>query len=299
MATCESSVHAVTAALSRAGLGVTPDVADLAVHAVADTTMRWPTLSFDPRLVARVVSDACGSVAQPQERRALRLGDLVLARACLEGDPQALRLFDAEILDPLVPQLAALGSPRSEIDEVLQALRVRMLTGCEPKLASFVGRSSLKRWVRVSAVRLLRRQTEGTTPLDLSAGFVDLGPDPEIAYFKQLYRSKFREAFARAVEQLTHRERNLLRYHLIDRLTIDQIGRIYHLSRASAARHVARARTRLAETTLAIMRRDLDLGEAELRSVMRAIRSRLDVSVVRLLGARPRKRSGATAGESP
>lgn len=62
-------------------------------------------------------------------------------------------------------------------------------------------------------------------------------------------KEAFQLAFRDAVNALTSRERNLLRYHYLSDLSIDQIGTLYHVHRATAARWVAQARERLISDT--------------------------------------------------
>jgi RNA polymerase sigma-70 factor (ECF subfamily) len=83
----------------------------------------------------------------------------------------------------------------------------------------------------------------------------------------------FERAFAEAVALLPARDRNLLRFHLIDRLGIDQIAAIYHVHRATAARRLACARGALVASTRARLRCQLAIDTTELASVMRLIES--------------------------
>ena len=76
----------------------------------------------------------------------------------------------------------------------------------------------------------------------------------------------------------------MLKQHLVERLTIDQIGGLYHLHRATAARRLARAREALLGATRSALARRLELPLERLVGVLDLLASRLEVSVERLLG---------------
>jgi RNA polymerase sigma-70 factor (ECF subfamily) len=75
----------------------------------------------------------------------------------------------------------------------------------------------------------------------------------------------------------------LLKQHLIYRLTVDQLGALYHLHRATAARRLAKARQALLDGARASLARRLGVPAAELASAMELVASRLEVSIERLL----------------
>jgi RNA polymerase sigma-70 factor (ECF subfamily) len=79
-------------------------------------------------------------------------------------------------------------------------------------------------------------------------------------------------------------DRNVLRYHFAHGLTIDQIGALYHVHRATAARRVAKARDELLAGTRRRLMARLALNRADLDSVMRLIESSIHVSLRRVLG---------------
>ena len=101
---------------------------------------------------------------------------------------------------------------------------------------------------------------------------------------KELYRRAFREAFTAAMGTLDAREKNLLRQHFVDGLTIDEIGPLYEVHRATAARWVSRARERLLDETRREFMKRAKVGPKECESVLRLVRSRLDVTLAHLLG---------------
>ncbi len=111
----------------------------------------------------------------------------------------------------------------------------------------------------------------------------EAGVDPEIAYLKEHYRDEFRAAFVFALGTLSERERNVLRQHHIDGLTIDQLGTLYQVHRATAARWVAAARMTLLDQTRGRLVAKLGVAADEVDSIIRLVRSQLDISIHQLL----------------
>ena len=81
------------------------------------------------------------------------------------------------------------------------------------------------------------------------------------------------------------RERNLLKQSVLFGATVDDLGALYKVHRATAARWIAAAREHLVEETRQRMIAHLRIGPAEYDSILELIHSQLDVSVSRVLGA--------------
>ena len=90
-------------------------------------------------------------------------------------------------------------------------------------------------------------------------------------------------------------DRLLLRIHFIDGLTIDEIGAMHDIHRATAARRIQKARERLAKLTKEKLRVRLGIDRWEADSVIRLVRSRLDFSVRNYLASGTAKRPRAAA----
>ena len=97
-------------------------------------------------------------------------------------------------------------------------------------------------------------------------------------------RAAFRAAFEEAIRALPPRDRLVLRQHGVDDLSIDQIGALHGVHRATAARWVEQARADLARATERALQARLGATAAEVRSLLQQIMSRMDASVHRLLG---------------
>jgi RNA polymerase sigma-70 factor (ECF subfamily) len=142
----------------------------------------------------------------------------------------------------------------------------------------------LRAWVRVMAVRQALRRL-GRARRDVSVEDDELmqrivAPgNPELDYAKGIYQQEFKQAFEGALRDLPDRERTVLRQHYIDGLTIDELGHLYRVHRSTAARLLVRARTAVLEATRARMMCQLDVRSQDLDSIMRMIRSQIDISL--------------------
>lgn len=249
-----------------------------------------PGVELDPATFAgyvaeRVTVDAGGHpVVAP-----LRAGALWIACGCVLGDAAAITAFEATY----GPEIGA--ALRKSFDAALSEdaelrLRERLLLVGEdevPRLASYSGRGDLRAWLRAAAVRtaidLMRARR--TVAVDANAlDDVAIAQDPLLAALKQRYRDEFRIAFGEAAKTLTDRERTLLRYRFFDGLSIDEIGQLYRVHRATVARWIAAIRERLFEDTRAALVARLGLVAAtDVDSILHLIDSQLDISVEELL----------------
>ena len=69
--------------------------------------------------------------------------------------------------------------------------------------------------------------------------------NPELAYFKSLYKAEFKKAFHQALSMLTEQEKNLLCYQLLDRLTLEKISEILQVNRSTICRRLKQVRDKL------------------------------------------------------
>jgi RNA polymerase sigma-70 factor (ECF subfamily) len=218
----------------------------------------------------------------------LHTDDLYLALACIEGSSAAIVHFD-EKLQTVVRHLdRRLAQDKDVKDDFLQRVRERLLIGPErghPYLEKYGGRSSLQSWLRTVVVRqwiTLQHRERGNTNTSLEsvalANLKDAACDPEMAYLKSHYLEQFRHAFRQAILDLSVRNRLVMRYHLMDRLSIDDIGKVFGVHRATVARWLGSIREALLTGTQSRLRETLNVRQEELDSIMRLLGSSLDVS---------------------
>ncbi len=257
---------------------------------VEDAVRHWPDLRLDDAALGRGLAQVVRDAGCFPERSAA--ADVVLAIGCATGEPAALRLFDRHYVQGLEGILADRSGGRDRVDEVHQRLRTRLLTGRPPAILRYAGQGRLAGLVRVAATRLalnLRRDEQRRTQRqdELAADWLsDAVDDPELDRIKRQHARAFKDAFQGAVAELSPRQRTLLRLHLLERLSIDEIGSIYGAHRSTAARWLARAREVVADRTRERLAEGLR-GEPDLEQLMGLVRSRLDLSLSRVLGRAP------------
>lgn len=223
--------------------------------------------------------------------------DLAWAVSLASGDRDALARFERELVPVIAAILRARGFAGDDIAEVQQELRAHLFvgSGTGPYIAQYAGRASLRSWVLVSALRSAvkrrgKQRREPTADDDVLVALIDQrsgggsGVD-ELAGFKEPIRDAFRRAFRAALAQLAPGHRILLRLHAIDGLSIDEIGALEGVHRATAARRLERARDALHMGTRAALMAELGTDRGEADSLMRWVRSQIDVSLSGL--ARP------------
>jgi RNA polymerase sigma-70 factor (ECF subfamily) len=213
-----------------------------------------------------------------------------LAAACANGDPKALRAFEAHTFPGARAVLGRMGLSRDAVAEVLQILREKMLlgdAGQAPRVLAAAAHGDLPGVIRVAAARTalnLRRRDHrlehGDAPL-----VHQLCPDddPELTALKEQHRAAFKTALEDALQSLTPQDRNILRMHLIHGLSIDAIGTSYQVHRATAARWLSAIRERLDQETRRLLSERRGLSEPEINSLVRLVESRIDVSFRRVL----------------
>ncbi len=262
----------------------------LAQHLVAAHTA-WPTVALTDESFLRHIARHLPAEATADVLRQLHGSDLYLACACAEGNPQALRAFDQHILQKVPSRLGAL--PRATVDEVLQVLRARLLMArgeAPPKVADYSGRGPLLAWVRITAARIAGelasrdgRQELFDEPPEAFARMLSTG-DPEHELVRKDSRELLVEVLRKVLASLPERERALLRLHHLHGFTMDKLASLYGESRSGMQRQVAHARERLLKLTRTELASRMRLEGAELESLLGLVRSRLDLSLNRLLG---------------
>jgi RNA polymerase sigma-70 factor, ECF subfamily len=269
-------------------------VDELLAVRLAQAQARHPRLVVEATVLADVLVRAIGATTDPAAALArAHTDDLYLVAAILAGDNHAIAVFEVETIEPIGRVLAHMQPAAVLIDEVKQLVRTKLLlpTGDRAaRVGEYSGRGELRSWVGVIATRealsLLRRDAKTTTPGD-DALLAMPSPltGPELGFLKERYRDEFRSAFTSALGELTPRDRNALRHHYVQGLTIDQIATMYGIHRSNAARRVAKGRDELLSATRRRLVLGLKVDRVEFESIMRLIESRIDVSIQRMLGA--------------
>ncbi len=257
-----------------------------AIHAgkTAWSTIDVPVPIFAVWLCARVPPPPAAF-----DPSTLLASDLYLACACARGDATAIAELD-RLLSAQVAIVFAKVRPRCGLDEAKQLVRTRLLVaevGELPRIALYGGRGALAHWVRVTASRtLLNAATAQPKEDELSESMLGKmhdasATDAEGALVKERFGGALKDAFAKAAALLTARERTLLRYATCDDLTVDEIGALYGVHRATAARWVSAAREALESKLRAILRDELQIAPDDMKSVVRVMAGAIDLSLSR------------------
>ncbi len=258
-------------------------LADLAATAAA----AWPGLPLTPEAYVRAVGRHLPAAEDPVEALArLHAEDLYLATACGAGYPAAFDALDGSVLGQAVRGLRRLG-PGELMDEVRHALRERLLlpdAAGQRRISSYSGQGPLLFWVRTAASRValnLQRRAQGGALVQSDDSLLGLAADPrdlELSLLREQHGAAFAEAFHAALQQLAPRERNVLRLFVLDGLSAAQIGLLYGVTRMSVTRWISQARAALLAGVRQGLSERLGLPVEELDSLIRALRSGLDVS---------------------
>jgi RNA polymerase sigma-70 factor, ECF subfamily len=246
----------------------------------------WPEVEVAAERLAARLADELAAPGGERHHDA----DLYLATALAAGDAAALRVFEARLVPEIDVALARLRLPAGAADEVKQAMRVDLLVGDAraPRIADYAGRGELAAWLRVTATRaalkLLRRTRREETLDDvLLEHWPDATPDPEHRHMTTSYVRELKAALGEALAALEVRQRNVLRQHVLDDLSIDELALLYRVHRATCARWLADARAELARTTRKRLVARLGARADEVESILRYLDSDLELSISRIL----------------
>ncbi len=213
--------------------------------------------------------------------------ELYLVCGCQNGQTAALRLFREHIMRRARVALARMQLDRGLADEAEQSVWAKfMVAGPDGELPiwNYFGKGRLGVFLQVSATRaavsLLRKESKYVgCDDDRLANTVGVVEGADLALLRATYEQSFRTALKQAFAALSARQRTLLRLHHVDRVTGDELARMYRVHRATITRWLADARQRLAEETRQRVMRDAGVSEADFKSLMGVLMSRLDLSL--------------------
>ena len=246
----------------------------------------WPALEVEPGRFAEHVAKVAPADATSQTLAVLSGEGLALCVACLEGCAPAIAIFESVYLAPLARVLQKMEGGRELAQDTLQKLRSQFFAPEMDQPSAFFsysGRGALAVWLKVVAVRAAQKLRRGAGNHEGTSEELAAMPapeaDPELRFMKLQHRHHFKACFQGALEALGAREKSVLRMSLVEGLSIDDIGRVYDVHRATAARWLTTARETLVSDCRARLAGQLKVKEEELDELMGAVRSNLSISL--------------------
>jgi RNA polymerase sigma-70 factor, ECF subfamily len=273
-----------------------PRIASLLADRLAQARDAWPAFAVEPARFAAEVARRLGDDATLERLEAMKAGDVYLAIACTDGDATAIAAC-AAILEKEVEHASHRTSATAAVAAEIAGNLRRVVFVDEPQrpaaIREYTGRGDLRSYFRVMAIRDLiravakqRREVPGATD-DLLARIVP-AQDPELSFLREQFRDVVDDALRAAIGSLDDRSRALLRYQLVDGWSLDQVGRAYDVHRATVSRWMTAIRRDLGERIRAELAARLHVAVDEVESIVRLVRSRVDISLDRVLGPEER-----------
>ena len=250
----------------------------------------WPGIALSPpQFVASVGERARIDRAPLAAVQELRAADVFLACACAHGLSGAIRAFDTALLARVPTYLRRLNASPELADETRQLLLTKLFLsqgGRAPKIAQYSGRGSLEGWLRVTTVRtaqnLLDADRSRQTLVDEAATVAQaVAPvcDPEHELMTVSHRDAFVAAFREAMVSLGQRDRALLRFTFVERMTPARIGAVYGVHRTTVMRWIEAAQAEVLAGTEARLMARLHLSPSGCASLFLLVKSRLDLAL--------------------
>ncbi|MGQ0508787.1 MAG: sigma-70 family RNA polymerase sigma factor [Myxococcaceae bacterium] len=257
-------------------------------QAASEARSCWPGVTDPPKHWVEHLAHRVNDTVTLEQ---LALTDLWLACACLEGDSHAHAHLEVSVLSKVKPAIASLESSHAFVEEVLQAVRIKLLSSHAerpPYLTRYAGTGPLSAWARAVALGtgmdLLRQR--GKTPLEDDAELLaDLASpeDAEVRLIKTRDSQTFRDAFRDALSRLEVQDRTLLRLRFLDGLTTEEIARMFQTHRTTVSRSLQRITSALLKRTREKLTARLKLSALDADQMVGFVNSQLDLSLERLL----------------
>jgi len=212
--------------------------------------------------------------------------DLYLTWACVDHCAAAHKAIESEYFPAVRSALMRLLGQGPVVDDVMQDMRARLFVGESPRIASYRGAGPLSGWLRRVAANAaqdwLRSRNTESSFMRRSLADQWFGRDNQ-ASSEELERHAFRvlnernglAAWMTGIAALSASERKLLHHYFVSGLSIDVLGAMYGVHRATIARRVRRAVGRVKQ----VVRNALSsLSDQELQTLMLQTSGGLDLS---------------------
>jgi RNA polymerase sigma-70 factor (ECF subfamily) len=249
-----------------------PREAGTALHAAyAQGRKAWPEveLSYE-RFHAHVTALAYTSCVVPAYP-----ADLYLCAACAGGESAAYQALEATHFPGLGRAVFRILGEKAGTDEVLQEIRTRLFVGSNPKISSYRGSGALSGWLRSLAMNAAQDRVRSNivqrgrlrrlaTAERGSPTTITLEDSPEQP-FRGDYARVCGRAWCGALATLGSADRQLLHHYFVSGLSIDALGPLYGVHRATVHRRIRKAVERVRQQVHErLLRHYRDLSEGDL-----------------------------------
>lgn len=249
----------------------------------------WPAIPIDFEVFEAHLDTLGWTESLPPE-----CPSLFLCLACSRGNNAACRELDTRYLKVLRSTLARVVRNPDIVEETLQVVRDRLLTGPRARIASYRGQGPLETWLRVVATRIaldelrarkraLRQESNLAQHYEVTQGDQ---VSAESAIFRHAHAPAIRRALQSGLHSLEANDRQLLRLALVQGLSIDALAELYKIHRSNAARRVQRSRQRAFRAIQQKLQQELgELSSDEFSSLVSTLYTDLDAGLSSLLAA--------------
>lgn len=248
----------------------------------------WPEIDLAEARFAELVGELVVTTSEGEKAEAVDAGELYLACACVEGLEAGGRVLARDYLPAVKRRLARMGLPAADIDEVGQRVCERLLEpspdGGGARLIRYALQGRLRSLMVVTATHIAvdgfrragREKDDQDALLELAGT-----PDPRSQLMRHQRQAVFKTAMESGLEALDPRARTVLRFHLIDGLTLDEIADYYQVHRVTVSRWLAAARVDIVERAREVARIQFGVSETEFDAAYTG--SELGLSLERVL----------------
>jgi len=253
----------------------------LAMH--TEGQARWPAVPVSVEQYRVYCEGLCGerSLYDLQPLAA----DLYLCCACVQKQPLAQRTLEREATEVVRGAVSKVHRDSEFIRDTLQDFWRRVLVGPDAKIHAYRAQGPLHAWLRIAAMRLaidrLRsQQAVRTREAELGDSMAEQAFGPESSLTLARFHEPFRVALRECIAALSPRDRNLLRMHVQGHCSIDQIGRVYGVHRATAARWLEQVKKQiLLQVQARVVSAGPKLTDSEFRSIAKLVGAELELGL--------------------
>jgi RNA polymerase sigma-70 factor (ECF subfamily) len=276
--------------------GQVPDIGPRLAQLCDEAHRSYPALEIDDReLIVQIAKRAPAKNELANYLEHCHAGDLAVASQSARGSQGAIAELERAHRNTIEAACRRFAGPGQTADDLRQILRTKLFVAEKdktPKIADYAGQGFLDNWLRVTAVRVfldLTKRKDRTRESSAEDDDILALPNPgdlQLDVVKAEYRAAVAAAMHEGAQALEPGDRHLLRQHFVAGLSIDQLGSVLGIHRATAARRISRAREQLVAETRKQLALKLKLPDAELDEVLGLVMSRLDVSIAKLLATK-------------